>query len=77
MDGHQTVNGATEFIEAEFIAAEIVLVLCGFPEALAGVLPDVHQGDLKQETKECLDGLDSTLDLFQAESSNLSSELNH
>ena len=72
MDGEQPLSGA-----AGTFLAEIVLILFGLTETLAGDLPAVLQGELRQETNQCLGVLDSTLDSFEAESSDFSSDLHH
>ena len=72
MDGEQPLRGA-----AGTFLAEIVLILFGLTETLAGDLPAVLQGELRQETNQCLGVLDSTLDSFEAESSDFSSDLHH
>ena len=72
VDGEQPLSGA-----AGTFLAEIVLILFGLTETLAGDLPAVLQGELRQETNQCLGVLDSTLDSFEAESSDFSSDLHH
>ena len=72
MDGEQPLSGA-----AGTFLVEIVLILFGLTETLAGDLPAVLQGELRQETNQCLGVLDSTLDSFEAESSDFSSDLHH
>ena len=72
MDGEQPLSGA-----AGTFLAEIVLILFGLTETLTGDLPAVLQGELRQETNQCLGVLDSTLDSFEAESSDFSSDLHH
>ena len=77
VDGEQPLSGAAGTFLAEIVAAEIVLILFGLTETLAGDLPAVLQGELRQETNQCLGVLDSTLDSFEAESSDFSSDLHH